>query len=802
MIRLTPHRRLLLAAVTAASLVLPSFGLALSSTESAAGASIARLDPGPGSAAEPAVRQAAAVEIVPLGAAVPGKPLEVEIRAMNATGVTGPGGLTVMLSGIDAFDIVSSTSPGATKSYGVGEPMYNFAQGGNVPNRAPAVEVFLNPWPAGDRQTLRLRIAATDASYTLQARATVRTPNGFIFEPSRGPLDQQGAPTHALEIALPQSAPPTPVSPPTATRRSATATPAPPTATAVPPTATHPAAATTALPATSAPVVAVNPTALPRATAVPRGTGPGQTTAPGTAPTSVPAGSASDGVNLSLPLLLGGLGIIGLGIAIGLAALVLVTRRRDTARPYPGTDPRTGWPAAPVYPPGVYPPGIVPPDTARTGGYGQTSQMDAAGVPPSAPPGSAPHQDAPPWGRPTASTSPAGNWPVDEVRSPWEQAPSTGGQGGSVVEPSRRSDVRPEAATPGPSVPAGGMSAGTVPPMGTPAEPAPGTGLAPASTELQGGLVDYGAAGAPPSQPRRLSGPYPDDERTPHPGLGVPSGSAVPPLDNSRYQQRTLVARGGMGRVYKAYDSRLRRWVALKVMHADLSDQPEFVARFVREAQVAAMLAHPNIVTIHDIDQTPDNVQMVMAWIEGEDLQHILEREGPLPLDRAARILDQVAVALDHAHNQQPPVLHRDVKPSNVMVGKHDRVVLTDFGIARLVGDRTLTQAGQLVGTPTFMAPEVVQGSEADRRSDVYALGVVLYQMVTGRVPFRAETPLAVLHAQVHTPPPVPHTLMPNLPSTVDQVLMMALAKDPNQRYQGAGELARAFRAAIAELPA
>src|SRR5204863_7064243 len=161
-----------------------------------------------------------------------------------------------------------------------------------------------------------------------------------------------------------------------------------------------------------------------------------------------------------------------------------------------------------------------------------------------------------------------------------------------------------------------------------------------------------------------------DDLATPRPasapGLGA-FGGATPTGD--RYTERVLIGRGGMGSVYRAYDTRLRRWVALKIMHADLGLRPGFMDRFIREAQMAAMLEHPNIVTVYDIEQLGDSIQMVMSWIEGEDLQHILERGGALPLDRAAAILDQLASALDAAHLRDHPILHRDIKPSNIMVG-------------------------------------------------------------------------------------------------------------------------------------
>jgi serine/threonine protein kinase len=232
-------------------------------------------------------------------------------------------------------------------------------------------------------------------------------------------------------------------------------------------------------------------------------------------------------------------------------------------------------------------------------------------------------------------------------------------------------------------------------------------------------------------------------------------------------------------------------------MHADLSTRPSFVNRFLREAQLAAMLEHPSIVTIHDVDQLGDDIQIVMAWVDGEDLQKTIRREGALPLDRVARILDQIAAGLDHAHHQPQPVYHRDVKPANIMLAPGDRVVLTDFGIAKLIGDTSLTGTGQVVGSPEYMAPEQVEGAEVDHRSDLYSLGVVLYEMLTGRTPFRADTPLAVLHAQLYTPPPSPRTVTPSLPPSVERVVLKALAKDPSERYRSAREMATAFRDAV-----
>ena len=415
-----------------------------------------------------------------------------------------------------------------------------------------------------------------------------------------------------------------------------------------------------------------------------------------------------------MPLLLAGFGIMALGVATALAALLLVLRRRSDG----GEADRN-------------------PFAARSAGQVPTQ-----------------HQP-PPWGTQPQPRAPSG-WQPGMVPQAPTQAPS-----GPL--PWERQQPPPQQQPPSP------------PPWGTPMPP---TGTPPAPTRPHTPAVGGSGTPLPPVQPNAGGS-----------GGSAPSGE--------RYVDRQLMGRGGMGSVYRAYDSRLRRWVALKIMHADLGSQPGFLERFIREAQVAAMLEHPNIVTVFDIEPVGDSIQMVMSWIEGEDLQKVLERDGALPLDRVARLLDQIGAALDHAHLREQPVLHRDIKPSNIMIGPNERAILTDFGIARLMGDASLTQVGQMVGTPAYMAPEVVQGHEADGRADVYALGVVLFQLVTGRAPFSAETPLALLHQQVHTPPPNPRSVMPHLPSALDSVLMRALAKDPAQRFQTAGALARAFRSAV-----
>ena len=259
----------------------------------------------------------------------------------------------------------------------------------------------------------------------------------------------------------------------------------------------------------------------------------------------------------------------------------------------------------------------------------------------------------------------------------------------------------------------------------------------------------------------------------------------------SQYEVVAKIGGGGMGVVYKATDLKLGRPVALKFLPPQWSHDEGAKQRFLREAQAASATNHRNICIIHDIAQTDDGqLFIVMAYYEGETLKQKLER-GPLPAGEALQIAAEIAEGLAKAHAQG--VVHRDVKPGNLMI-TDDGVKVLDFGLAKFADSLQLTMAGSTVGTVAYMSPEQARGEEADARSDLWALGVVLYEMLTGRVPFRGAYPEAIFHAIKNEP--VPPLQLPGagdreIPAALEMLVLRALAKDPERRYQSARELAR-----------
>ncbi len=257
----------------------------------------------------------------------------------------------------------------------------------------------------------------------------------------------------------------------------------------------------------------------------------------------------------------------------------------------------------------------------------------------------------------------------------------------------------------------------------------------------------------------------------------------MPGSQFGRYILQDQLGRGGMATVYRATDTRLRRTVALKILAPQLSADPEFVRRFEREAILVANLRHPAIVTVYDIGEHDNLRYIAMEFIAGQSLNLVIREQGALDLSYAISLLEPLAQALDYAHQQG--AVHRDVKPHNVMLATDGRVLLTDFGIAQASdSDRErITRTGIFMGTPEYISPEQAEGKRVDGRSDLYALGVVAYEILAGRVPFAGNTPQLII-AHIHSPPPPLHLATLGVPPETEAVVTRMLAKDPQQRYQ------------------
>lgn len=266
------------------------------------------------------------------------------------------------------------------------------------------------------------------------------------------------------------------------------------------------------------------------------------------------------------------------------------------------------------------------------------------------------------------------------------------------------------------------------------------------------------------------------------------------------YRVVQQLGHGGMSTVYKAYHAALDRHVALKVLHPAFKGDSNFLERFQREARIVAKLTHPHIVPVYDFSEHEGTPYLVMRYIEGRTLKAELAEQGPLPLERIVRILRPVCDALEYAHGQG--ILHRDVKPSNILLSQEGRTYVTDFGLARMVlaGDSTISQ-DRMIGTPQYISPEQAKGDALDRRTDLYSLGVVVFEMLTGFVPYQADTPFAVVHDHIYSPLPLPSSFNPEVPPAVEQAVLKALAKTPDDRYQDAGDLLRALEAASQRAP-
>ncbi|MGI8999543.1 MAG: protein kinase domain-containing protein [Candidatus Limnocylindria bacterium] len=268
----------------------------------------------------------------------------------------------------------------------------------------------------------------------------------------------------------------------------------------------------------------------------------------------------------------------------------------------------------------------------------------------------------------------------------------------------------------------------------------------------------------------------------------MPTGTLI----GDRYRLADQIGKGGMATVYRAHDEQLDRAVAVKVMRADLGEDPMFVQRFEAEARRAASVSHPNVVSVYDVG-TDGAPYMVMELVEGGDIAKVLARDGRMTADRAARLGADAAAALQAAHDAGP--VHRDVKPGNILLGSDGRAMVADFGIARATGEDSMTKTGATLGSVEYFSPEQARGERAGPPSDIYALGVVLYELLTGRRAFTGDSAYAIAIARLREPPPDPRGIVPDLAPELARIVTRAMAPEPAQRYASA----EALRSALLE---
>ncbi len=269
-----------------------------------------------------------------------------------------------------------------------------------------------------------------------------------------------------------------------------------------------------------------------------------------------------------------------------------------------------------------------------------------------------------------------------------------------------------------------------------------------------------------------------------------------------RYRLEEMLGQGGMSAVYRAMDPNLRREVAVKLIHSHLSNQPEFVRRFEEEAAAVAQLRHPNIIQVYDFNHDGGVYYMVLEFVPGESLEGRLNRlagaQQWLPFPDLLRYAAQVCDAMDYAHRRG--MIHRDIKPANIMLNPHDQAILMDFGIAKIVGGQQHTVTGAVVGTALYMSPEQILGTPVDGRSDIYALGATLFEMVSGAPPFEADSSMSLMMMHLNNLPPDLRRMRPDAPEGLVQIIEKSLAKDPADRFQSAAEMAAALRREAAAL--
>jgi serine/threonine protein kinase len=266
------------------------------------------------------------------------------------------------------------------------------------------------------------------------------------------------------------------------------------------------------------------------------------------------------------------------------------------------------------------------------------------------------------------------------------------------------------------------------------------------------------------------------------------------------YKITEKIGEGGMGAVFKGIDLMLEREVAIKMLRPELASQPQVVERFRSEAVTLAKLNHPNIATLFSFLRQGEDFFMVMEFVRGETLDSLIRRSGAMRCDTAIALFCQALEGIDHAHRMG--IIHRDIKPANMMLTETGTLKVMDFGIARVLGTSRMTKQGNIVGTIEYMSPEQVRGQETDARSDIYSLGILLYEMLTGRVPFSSDSEFDLMKMQIDDAPQPPRVFSAQIPQAVEQAIMRALAKRSEARFQGAGEFRNALSSALGTAPA
>jgi serine/threonine protein kinase len=265
------------------------------------------------------------------------------------------------------------------------------------------------------------------------------------------------------------------------------------------------------------------------------------------------------------------------------------------------------------------------------------------------------------------------------------------------------------------------------------------------------------------------------------------------------YKITEKIGEGGMGTVFKGIDTMLEREVAIKMLRPDLTRDAETAERFRAEAITLAKLNHPNIATLHNFFRHDEDYFMVMEFMRGETIEGLIKKHGALPPDRAVFLFGQALEAIGQAHTMG--IIHRDIKPANMMFTEKGFLKVMDFGIARVLGTTRMTRQGTTIGTIEYMAPEQIQGLDCDSRTDIYSLGILLYEMVTGRVPFKSDSEFGLMMAQINDSPPPPRTIDPHIPLHIEQAIMRSLAKNPEARFQTVGEFRMALVATFVPSP-